>query len=327
MELRQLAHFEVIAEESHFGRAGKRLSVAQPALTRQIQQLERELGVQLFDRSHRRIRLTEAGQALLVEARELLAKAEQAKDAARRAARGETGRITVAFVGSATYSPLPLILRSFRERFPRVHLLLDEMDSAGQGAALMDRRVDVGFLRTSLDDPGLVSETLLREPIVVALPQGHAFSRRPAVPLKALAAEPFVLFHRSQQPGYADVVLAVCAAAGFQPRLAQAATEVQTAIGLVGAGFGVCLVPQAVSGLRRPGVVYRPLEKPEPMTELVAVYRRDNRAPAVREFLNAVRDGFAHSRAVASKRILPSRRGKASAPPRISLHKEDPGRR
>lgn len=295
MELRQLAYFEVIAEESHFGRAGQRLSVAQPALTRQIQQLERELGVQLFDRSHRRIRLTEAGQALLGEARELLAKAEQAKDAARRAAHGETGRITVAFVGSATYSPLPLILRSFREKFPRVHLLLDEMDSAAQGAALMDRRVDAGFLRTPLNDPELVSETLLREPIVVALPQGHPLSRRPAVKLKELAGEPFVLFHRSQRTGYADVVLAVCAAAGFKPRLAQEAVEVQTAIGLVAAGFGVCLVPQAVNGLRRPGVVYRPLQSPPPMTELVTVYRRDNRAPALREFLSAVRDGFARS--------------------------------
>lgn len=295
MELRQLAYFEVIAEESHFGRASRRLSVAQPALTRQIQQLERELGVQLFDRSHRRIRLTDAGQAFLVETRELLAKAEQAKEAARRAAHGETGRLTVAFVGSATYSPLPLILRSFRERFPKVHLLLDEMDSSAQCAALLDRRVDVGFLRTPLADPELISETLLREPIVVALPQGHALSRQATVPLVALAAEPFVLFHRGQQPGYAEVVLAVCAAAGFQPRLAQEAIEVQTAIGLVGAGFGVCLVPEAVHGLRRPGVVYRPLENPPPMTELVAIYRRDNRAPAVREFLTAVRAGFARN--------------------------------
>jgi DNA-binding transcriptional LysR family regulator len=142
----------------------------------------------------------------------------------------------------------------------------------------------------------------LREPIVAALPQGHTLARRAAVKLKELASEPFVLFHRSQQPGYADVVLAVCAAAGFQPRLAQEATEVQTAIGLVGAGFGVCLVPQAVNGLRRPGVVYRPLEKPVPMTELVAVYRKDNRAPAVREFLSAVRAGFAKSHPVATPR-------------------------
>jgi len=297
MELRQLAYFEVIAEELHFGRASLRLSVAQPALTRQVQQLEKELGVQLFDRSHRRIRLTDAGQAFLIEARELLAKAEQAKDSARRAALGETGRLTVAFVGSATYGPLPLILRAFRERFPAVHLLLDEMDSSAQGAALLDRRVDVGFLRTPLADPELASETLLREPIVVALPQGHPLSRRTSVPLAELAGEPFVLFHRGQQPGYAEVVLAVCAAAGFQPRLAQEAIEVQTAIGLVGAGFGVCLVPEAVRGLRRPGVVYRPLESPPPMTELVAVYRRDNRGPAVREFLNAVRMGFSRNRA------------------------------
>lgn len=293
MELRQLAYFEVIAAESHFGRASQRLAVAQPALTRQIQQLERELGVQLFDRSHRRIQLTDAGQAFLIEARELLAKAEQAKDSARRAARGETGRLTVAFVGSVTYSPLPLILRSFREHFPKIHLLLDEMDSSAQGTALLDRRVDVGFLRTPLNDPELVSETLLREPIIAAMPQGHALSRRPTVQLGDLSSEMFVLFPRSQQPAFADVVLAACAAAGFQPRLAQEATEVQTAIGLVAAGFGVCLVPEAVQGLRRPGVVYRALENPQPITELVAVYRKDNRAPAVREFLNTVRAGFA----------------------------------
>ncbi|HEY2585584.1 MAG TPA: LysR family transcriptional regulator [Tepidisphaeraceae bacterium] len=296
MELRQLVYFEVIAEESHFGRASERLHVAQPALTRQIQQLERELGVQLFDRSHRRIRLTEAGHAFLEETRRLLAGAEQAKEAARRAARGETGRLTVAFVGSATYGPLPLILRAFRERFPSVHLLLDEMDSSAQSAALLERRVDVGFLRTRLGDAELAAETLLREPIVAAIPQGHPLAKRAEVPLADLAGEPFVLFHRSEQPSYADVVLEVCAKAGFRPRLAQEATEVQTAIGLVGAGFGVCLVPEAVHGLRRAGVVYRPLRRPVPMTELVANYRRDNRSPALREFLNAVRTGFARHR-------------------------------
>ena len=121
--------------------------MAQPALTRQVQQLERELGVQLFDRSHRRIRLTDAGQAFLTEARELLAKAERAKDAARRAARGETGRLTVAFVGSVTYSPLPLILRSFREHFPKVHLLLDEMDSSAQGACSIVGSTSAFFAR------------------------------------------------------------------------------------------------------------------------------------------------------------------------------------
>lgn len=296
MEFRQLAYFEVIAEESHFGRASQRLQVAQPALTRQIQQLERELGVQLFDRSHRRIRLTDAGHAFLDESRRLLAAAEQAKEAARRAARGETGRLTVAFVGSATYGPLPLILRAFRERFPAVHLLLDEMDSAAQSAGLLERRVDVGFLRTPLGDAELAAETLLREPIVAALPQGHPLAKRAEVPLAELAGEPFVLFHRSEQPSYADVVLEVCAKAGFRPRLAQEATEVQTAIGLVGAGFGVCLVPEAVHGLRRPGVVYRPLRRPVPMTELVAIYRRDNRSPALREFLNAARTGFPRNR-------------------------------
>jgi DNA-binding transcriptional LysR family regulator len=289
MELRQLRYFKAVAEELHFGRAGEKLAVAQPALSRQVQALEKELRVDLFDRTRRRVRLTEAGKVFLAATTRLLALAEQMVEAARRAGRGETGRLIVAFVGSAMYGPLPTALRAFRDRFPGIDLVLDETETTVQHRALLESRIDVGLLRAPFNDPELVAETLLREPIIVALPRRHALGRRAELKLGELAGEPFVFFPRGTQPSYADGVWAACVAAGFQPRVVQEAIEMQTAIGLVAAGFGVCLVPAAVRGLRRPGVIYRPLADNAPTTVLVATYRRDNLSPVLREFLHTVR--------------------------------------
>jgi len=289
MELRQLRYFKAVAEELHFGHASEKLAVAQPALSRQVQALEKELRVDLFDRAHRRVQLTEAGKVVLAGATRLLAQADQLVEDARRAARGETGRLTVAFVGSAMYGPFPTALRTFRDRFPGVDLVLDETETTVQHRAVLEGRIDVGLLRAPFTDPELVAETLLREPIIVALPQRHALARRPEVKLAELSGEPFVFFPRGAQPSYAEGVWNACLAAGFRPRVVQEAIEMQTAIGLVGAGFGLCLVPAAVRGLRRPGVVYRPLAAPAPSTVLVATYRRDNLSPVLREFLHTVR--------------------------------------
>jgi DNA-binding transcriptional LysR family regulator len=289
MELRQLRYFRAVAEELHFGRAGEKLAVAQPALSRQVQALEKELRVDLFDRAHRRVQLTEAGKVFLAAATRLLAQADQMIEDARRAARGETGRLIVAFVGSAMYGPFPTALRTFRDRFPGVDLVLDETETSVQHTGVLEGRIDVGLLRAPFNDAELVAETLLREPIIVALPQRHALARRPEVKLAELSNEPFVFFPRGPQPSYADGVWSACVAAGFRPRVVQEAIEMQTAIGLVGAGFGVCLVPAAVRGLRRPGVVYRLLAGNAPSTVLVATYRRDNLSPVLREFLHTVR--------------------------------------
>jgi DNA-binding transcriptional LysR family regulator len=207
----------------------------------------------------------------------------------QRAARGEIGHLTVAFVGSAMYGPLPAALRSFRSRFPGVHLLLDEMETSLQRRALLERRIDVGLLRAPLRDAELASDILLTEPIIVALPKGHPLARKPELKLPTLANEPFVLFPHGPEPSYADVVLKACAAAGFRPRGEQETTEMQTAISLVSAGFGLCLVPAAVRHLRRPGVVYRPLAAPSPTIHLVAAYRRENHNPALTEILRTVR--------------------------------------
>ena len=289
MELRQLRYFRAVADELHFGRAGEKLAVAQPALSRQVQALEKELRVDLFDRTHRQVQLTEAGKVFLAATTRLLAQADQMVEDARRAARGETGRLIVAFVGSAMYGPLPTALRAFRDRFPGVDLVLDETETTVQHRALLEGRIDVGLLRAPFNDPELVIETLLREPIIVALPQRHALARRAELKLRELSNEAFVFFPRGPQPSYADGVWSACVAAGFRPRVVQEAIEMQTAIGLVAAGFGICLVPSAVRHLRRSGVIYRPLALPAPSTVLVATYRRDNLSPVLREFLQTVR--------------------------------------
>lgn len=290
MELRHLRYFVAVADDLHFGRAAEKLFIAQPALSQQIQQLERELGVRLLTRSSRRVALTVAGTVFLSEARAILARVSSALEAARRADRGELGRLGVGFVASATYAVLPAVLRRFREDFPDVELLLYELTAAEQAGALRDGTINVGFARPFLDDPALVVEPVARESFVVALPEGHPLAARKSVALTDLAPEPFILFPSSPKPSYADTVYALCESAGFTPQVAQEVREMQTAVSLIAAGIGISLVPASVQNLRRQGVVYRPLSHPTPPTELVLAYRRDDTSPVLQVFLQTVRN-------------------------------------
>mgnify|MGYP005820119093 CR=1 FL=1 len=293
MELRHLRYFVAVAEELHFGRAALRLHRAQPPLSQQIRQLEAELGSPLFLRAHRRVRLTEAGRAFLDGARATLARAEQAIAEARRAARGETGALAVGFVASATYGLVPALFRAFRRRHPGVALSLSELSTAEQLAALRAGTIHLGLGRPPADDPALAAEPLLDEPLWVALSAGHRLARGRAVPLPALAAEPFVLFPRRPRPGWADRILGHCLEAGFRPAVAQEALELSTALALVAAGMGVTLVPGSVRTRRLAGVVYRPLAPPAPVTRLLALYRRDDAPPAAARFLEVARAALA----------------------------------
>lgn len=290
MELRHLRYFLVVAEELHFGRAAERLFMAQPPLSVQIQQLERELGFPLFTRTKRRVELTEAGRLFLEEARDLLAGLERAAHAGRRVARGETGRLAIGFVGSATFSILPNALRTFRRLYPDVELTLRELVSARQADALRDRRVHVGFARPAIEAPDIMCESILSEPFVAALPQSHPLARRKRLSLAALSAEEFVLFPRLPKPSYADLLYNACEQAGFQPNVTQETAEIQTAISLVAGGLGVTLAPASAQNALRHGVVFVPLQEPVPHSDLTMVYRRDDDTPALRAFLAVVRD-------------------------------------
>jgi len=290
MELRHLRYFIAVAEELHFGRAAARLCIAQPPLSQQIQQLEREIGFTLFSRSSRRVELTPAGRVYLEEVRSSMGSLEKAVLNGRRVARGEVGRLAVGFVGTATFSLLPDVLRRFRNLYPEVELTLRELVSARQVQALRERRIQVGFARPAiLDTPDIVCETVATESFVAALPESHRLAQANLIPLAALAEDEFVLFPRSPKPSYGDLLFKICEEAGFHPNVTQETAEIQTAISLVAGGMGVTLVPSSASNVVRHGVVFVELIEPAPESDLTVVYRIDDDSPTLKTFLNVVR--------------------------------------
>jgi len=289
MELRHLRYFIAVAEELHFGRAAERLCIAQPPLSQQIQQLERELGFRLFHRTQRHVELTAAGQLMLEEAREILAGLERAAAAGRRVARGEVGWIGIGFVGTATYEFLPAALSAFRALHPEVELVLRELVSAKQVQALRDKRIHIGLARPGVVEKGIVSVPLYQEPLVVALPTRHPLAQKERLTLAELEDEPFILFPRYPKPSYADYLISLCEGVGFSPQVVQEAAEIHTAISLVAAGLGVTLVPASVQSAHREGIAYRPFEAPQPTTELTAIHRNGETSPLVAAFLKAMR--------------------------------------
>jgi DNA-binding transcriptional LysR family regulator len=292
MELRHLRYFVAVAEELHFGRAARRLHIAQPPLSQQIRRLEAQLGTELLRRNRRRVELTEPGRLLLEGARPLLADADGLERLVRRAAGGEVGRLAVAYVGSATYRALPVLVRAFRERLPDVDLVLSERTTTPQVAALRARQVDAGIVRPPVADEGLLLEPLVAEALVAAVSDGHRLAAGARVAVAALADEPFVLFPRHVGTGLYDDVADVCRAAGFVPRVVQEAGDMQTIVSLVAAGVGVSLVPASVTALRLPGVAYRELDGPNATLALALATRRDDASPLVARFRAIARDAF-----------------------------------
>ncbi len=291
MELRHLRYFVAVAEEGHFGRAARRLHIAQPPLSRQIRALEDELGFPLFDRSRRRIEMTPAGQVFLARVRRLFEMLDATVIEARRASKGELGRIAVGYPSSVAYTGLTEMLRAFHARSPKVDLVLREMPPQDQILALKEGRLDVGFVRAPLDDPTLASEPVRTEPLVVALPDDHPLTTRKRIALGDLAREPFVSFPRARGPSYFDLLMRLCHDAGFTPNIVQEAPQLDM-VSLVAAGFGVALVPRSLRHVRREGLVYKPLEG-APETTLLVAWRPDNHSPVVRDFLDVVRRVFA----------------------------------
>ena len=294
MELRHLQYFVAVAEELHFGRAAQRLNMAQPPLSQQIRHLEEELGVQLFQRTRRHVELTDAGQAFLQEARLTLAQAEHAVKIARQAGRGEIGKLTIGFVGSATYEALPSIIRNFQERYPDVELILRELTTTQQVHALHDKRIHIGILRPPINDDTLVLETLIKEPIVLALPENHPLSRQSSLTVEALAHEHFILFPRHLGPGLYDQIIGLCQQAGFSPQVTQEAIQMQTILGLVATGLGIALIPASAQHLRCTGVIYRRLDT-NIYVELAMAWRKDDASPVLQAFLKTIWESFSLS--------------------------------
>ena len=288
MELRQLRYFVAVAEDLHFGHAAQRLRIAQPALSRQIQALEKELLVQLLFRNRRRVQITPAGQVFLDRARLILTRAEEAVLAAQRAGGGVSGTLNLGFVGSATYDVLPSVLRAFREAAPHVELTLSEMTVHAQVEAIKEKRIDIGLLRLPAQTEGVVFRRISSEPLYVALPSSHRLAQFPALRLSALAKEAFVLYPDHPRPSWTEFVIGLCEQAGFRPIVVQRTVEIQTTISLVAAGIGVTIVPKCVGNIQRKDVVFRRLTGVRARTELLAAYREHDSSPVVQTFLKVL---------------------------------------
>ena len=290
IELRHLRYFVAVAEELHFGRAARKLGIAQPPLSLQIQRLEAELGVSLFDRTSRRVELTAAGRSLLADGKRVIENFYSATDAARRAARGETGTLSVAFAASVMSLSLPKVIRRFREEFPGVRLELRELSTGAQIAALRTGDLDIGFLREPPPDDAFVTETVMRERLVLALSKRHPLASRKRVRLADVANEDFVLFPRDLAPGLHAQVLAMCAEAGVHPRIVQTSRELYTTISLVEAELGVTIIPDAARKMSwSRGVRYFPITSPLSWTRIDAAWRPDNASPIIPAFLDIAR--------------------------------------
>jgi DNA-binding transcriptional LysR family regulator len=291
MELRHLRYFCAVAKELNIGRAAEALHISQPPLTRQIQQLECWLGAQLFKRSVKGVELTDAGRTLYLEAQNILGLINLATERTQRAAKGLIGQLDIGIFGSGMFDVVPRVLSRFRARFPDVKIVLHTLDKGEQVKALRERRITLGFNRVVPRYPGIATQLVMCERLLVALHHSNPLSQREVLSLRELASQSFVLFPNVARPNFTDFVFNQCQKHGFSPRVEQVVGDAVTGVALVASGFGVCLVPESVRAFQAAGVIYLPLEESPPiMLDVSCLYREDDESVILREFLNIVSD-------------------------------------
>lgn len=285
MEFRLLRSFVAVAEELHFGRAAERLHLTQPALSKQIVVLERELGVSLLTRTKRVVQLTSAGQVFLEQAKQLLAQEETAIQLTKRTARGEIGQLTIGFTSTATYTVLPSLLRQFRDRFPNVELNLQALSTESQVAALNERKMDLAFLHPPIDERGLKLHPILEEQFLVVLPKNHPLLDYPEIPVAALANQAFIIHPRQEGSTLYDGFVRYFEQFGIRPNIVQESISLQTRVCLVAAGMGITFVSECVQSIVGTDVVCRPLTDSPINLKFAAAWRQDFITPTLQEFL------------------------------------------
>ncbi len=293
MELRHLRYFVAVADELSFSRAAERLQIAQPPLSQQIQALEAELGVQLFNRDKRPIQLTQAGQAFLEEARSTLTNLEQAIRKTQRIDQGELGHLTVGFTSSMANGVLPDVLRIFRQQYPETDLILREASSGSQIQGLRDHQTDIIFAYRApalIEAKDLEVTLLSQETLVAVLPQHHPLATQSTISLLDLAKEDFVMPLRPVVFGLSEQIYALCAQAGFVPQVAQEAIFMVTILGLVAGEMGVSILPSSVQNLRREGVTYRPIQEEASANPLTIVRRQEHASLILQKFIDIAKN-------------------------------------
>lgn len=291
MDFRQLKYFIAVAEEENIGRAARRLHISQPPLTRQVKQIEDELGVTLFNRTPKGMALTEVGKLFLDEARNVELLFEQATERTLQAAQGRLGRLDIAIFGSGIIDAIPKIMLAFTEAHPGVKVHLHQMGKSEQIEALRQRRITIGFNRMLAPLPDLTSELIFTEPLLLAVNEKHPLSRLDSIPFAALKDHPLILFPTTGRPNFIDRVIALCAECGFFPKISQEVGDAVTGVALVASGFGICVVPKSLTALTLPGVLFRPIsDRPEHWAvDLSCIYRSNDESPILAAFLRTVR--------------------------------------
>ncbi|WP_306391661.1 LysR family transcriptional regulator [Telluria beijingensis] len=301
MELRHLRYFVAVADERNFTRAAERLNIAQPPLSRQIQQLEEELGVVLIEKGSRPVRLTEAGKFFHAHAQELLEQAANLKAMTQRVGKIDR-KFAIGFVASTLYGLLPEIVRRFRARYQTLDISFHELATIEQIAALKDGRIDVGFGRLRIEDHAIRRILLREEPLIVALPVGHRLAGVDGpVRLADVSQEALLVYPKQPRPSYADQVLAIFRERMLLPQKVIEVRELQIAIGLVGAGQGVAIVPKSLQGMIRTDVVYKALDEPGAVSPIMFSVRQMDRSPELTNMLEVIYEiyeemGIAHTR-------------------------------
>lgn len=290
MEIRHLRSFRVLAEQLHFTKAALLLNVAQPALSHQIRQLEDELGVQLLERTNRRVRLTAAGEVFLTRATRILEQVDQAVREVTRVGQGEAGSLVIGVVSTAVCSVLPELLRGFRRDAPEIGIDIREMEPGEQVDALRKEIIDIGLLFLSIQDQALDSVLVARERLILALPTGHRAASAAQVHLRDLASETFLIPRQQPVPGFHELALDTLRSGGLVAPRVQPTRLLQTAVFLASGQLGVALVPESFrQHLRVRGCVYRDLAGPPAYADLIGLWRRDNGSPALRRFTQQLR--------------------------------------
>ncbi len=281
MDLRHLRYFVTLAAERNFNRAADRLHMAQPPLSRAIQQLEEEVGAVLLDRSERPFRLTPIGQVFHSQAQGVLERAESMRSTLAAFAATKRRRFVIGFVASTIYARLPELIRAFRTTAPDVELVLVESPTLDQMLALKEGRIDIGFGRIRFDDPDIRRIVLRNERLVAALPVAHPLAMKETLSLQDFSAQPLIVYPREPRPSYADQVISILRDQAVEPRVAHEARELQTAIGLVAAEEGLAIVPESVRRARTGDVVYRDLEE-APTSPIILSHRRGSSSAELR---------------------------------------------
>jgi LysR family transcriptional regulator, benzoate and cis,cis-muconate-responsive activator of ben and cat genes len=284
VNLKQLEYFTALAEELHFGRAAERLGMAQPPLSRQIKQIEEDLGALLFNRGRNAITMTQAGERLYQRGTALLTEFQDIKLEVKRIGQGAEGRLRIGFVGSATYGVLPTVLKSFRASYPEVNLSLIPMNNAQLHRSLIRRDIDIAIARPTLDDVEIFSRKIEDEVLMLAVPDTLDLPAGP-VDLHALQGESFVLYPEFPRPSFADFVISACAELGFNVDKRLFTMDFQTAIALVSVGEGVAIVPASVGSVQRKGVRYHEISNLAARTGVSVNHRIDEQGVHARNFM------------------------------------------